>query len=245
MTDDFLLGAFETHNLDEIRQALDGGISPVDPIKGKPPVEHLIEMYLRSDRFPACLQLLLDRGATVPDPKVLPVLLNDAAGVTAAVRADPSLLQYRVDMVSAFTPLAGATLLHVACEYGHLAAAKALVDAGADVNAPAAKNEFGMNGHTPLFHTVCSILNYSEPVMRLLLDAGARVDVRLDGIVWGKGFEWETNVFDMTPVSYAQCGLLPQFHRKERDIYGIVKRLLEAGGRTVPPLGNVPNKYLR
>ena len=80
--------------------------------------------------------------------------------------------------------------------------------------------------------------------MMLLIDAGARCDVRVPGITWGKGFEWETTCFDVTPVAYAQLGLLPQMHRRESDIYANVGRLLEACSRTVPPLENVPNKYL-
>ena len=39
-------------------------------------------------------------------------------------------------------------------------------------------------------------------------------------------------------------GLLPQVHRSERDIYSNLKVLLEAAGRQVPPLDNVPNRYL-
>lgn len=78
----------------------------------------------------------------------------------------------------------------------------------------------------------------------MLLDAGARVDVRLPGITWGKDMEWETTVFDVTPISYAQFGLLPQVHRDERDIYDNIQLLLEAAGRRVPPLDNVPNRYL-
>jgi hypothetical protein len=80
--------------------------------------------------------------------------------------------------------------------------------------------------------------------MELLLDAGARPDVRVAGITWGKGFEWETTCFDVTPLSYAQLGLLPQIHRDERGIYDNVVRLLRASGRPVPPLDNVPNRYL-
>jgi hypothetical protein len=78
----------------------------------------------------------------------------------------------------------------------------------------------------------------------LLLEAGARADVHLRGITWGKGCEWETILFDVTPISYAQFGLLPQVHRKESDIYENIKLLLEALGRPVPPLENVPNRYL-
>jgi len=78
-----------------------------------------------------------------------------------------------------------------------------------------------------------------------LLEAGARVDARLAGITWGKGFEWETTCFDVTPISYAQLGLLPQMHRREAEVYANVKRLLQHAGRPVPPLENVPNRYLR
>ena len=81
--------------------------------------------------------------------------------------------------------------------------------------------------------------------MRLLLAAGARTDVRVAGITWGKGYEWKTTFFDVTPISYAQMGLMPQMHRRESDIYSNVQSLLEASGRPVPLLGNVPNRYLR
>ena len=106
-------------------------------------------------------------------------------------------------------------------------------------------DEDGLNGHTPLFHTVNSIHNRSEPVLRLLLAAGARPDVRLAGLTWGKGYEWETTFFDVTPISYAQMGLMPQVHRRESDIYANIRSLLESSGRRVPSLRNVPNRYLR
>jgi ankyrin repeat protein len=202
-------------------------------------------MYARSDQFPDCLRLLLERGAVLDDPRIAPVLLNDADGLASALRRDASLLAHRTSMVSAFTPLVGASLLHVATEYGHLAAARVLVEMGADVNARAALDEFGLNGHTPIFHTVNSNANRSAPLLDLLLEAGAEPDIRLAGITWGKGFEWETVCFDVTPISYAQMGLLPQMHRQERDVYANIRTLLAASGRLVPPLDNVPNRYLR
>ncbi|HEY4234509.1 MAG TPA: ankyrin repeat domain-containing protein [Lacipirellulaceae bacterium] len=237
--DDFL-GAVELHSVDGLSAALDAGLDVRAPIRGKSPINWLTEMYLRSNRFADCLRLLLDRGAVLDDSVIAPVLLDDGD----AVRANPSLVEHRTTLVSAFTPLVGASMLHVAAEYGNLNAARALIAMGTDVNATAAIDEFGLNGQTPLFHTVNSILNYSEPILRLLLEAGANVDVRLNGIVWGRGFEWETTLFDATPVSYAQFGLLPQVHRREQDIYDIVRRLLAASGRRVPPLENVPNRYL-
>jgi ankyrin repeat protein len=242
--DQELLSAFDGHDVDSVRAALDAGADPCSPIRGKSPVNWLLEEYTRSDRLAECLRLLFERGAVLDDPAVAPVLLNDADAVRGAVRASQSIVEHRTTLTSSFTPLVGVSLLHVAAEYGNLDAARALVEAGADVNAAAAVDEYGLNGHTPLFHTVNSLGNRSEPIMRLLLAAGAKPDVRVAGITWGKGYPWETTFFDVTPISYAQMGLLPQVHRRERDIYANIRLLLEAAGRQVPPLDNVPNRYL-
>jgi hypothetical protein len=238
---DDLLGEFEGHSVEGIRAVLARGLDVRMPIRGKPPIHWFTEMYTRTSQFPACLRLLLDRGAVLDDPAITPVLLDDADGV----RANQALATHTTSMVSAFTPLVGASMLHVAAEFGSVNAARALIDIGADVDRAAAVDEHGLNGHTPIFHTVNSIRNHAEPILRLLLDAGAKPDVRVAGITWGKGFEWETTLFDVTPISYAQFGLLPQVHRRDVDIYGIVKRLLTASGRPIPPLDNIPNRYLR
>lgn len=239
-----ILIAFELHSPEQIRAAFDAGLDPRAPVRGKSLVNWLTEMYSRSGNFASCLRVLLGRGAVLDDPLIAPVLLDDAESLAAALRSNPALLTHRTTMVSAFTPLAGASLLHVAAEYAHANAARVLIEMGADVNARAAVDEHGLNGHTPLFHTVNAISNVSAPIMRMLLEAGARVDVPLPGITWGKGFEWETTLFDVTPVSYAQFGLLPQVHRNERDIYDNIRLLLAASGRTIPPLDNIPNRYL-
>ena len=134
---------------------------------------HLTEMYSRSDAFPDCLRLLLERGAVLDDPRLAPVLLDDADMLTAALRKDPALIHHRTTMASTFTPLDGASLLHVAAEYGNANAVRVLIEAGADVNARAAVDAHGLNGHTPLFHTVNSAWNRSAPILEALLDAGA------------------------------------------------------------------------
>lgn len=240
-----LLSAFDGHDVDGVRAALRSGADVVSPVRGKPPVYWLLEEYTRSDRLAECLRLLLDSGAVLDDPALTPVLLNDADAIRAAVSSTPSLLDHRTTLISSFTSLVGASLLHVAAEYGHLDAARALVDSGIDVNATAAVDEHGLNGHTPLFHAVNSHDNRSAPIMRALLAAGAKTDIRLAGVTWGKGYPWETTFFDVTPISYAQLGLLPQVTRRERDIYSNIAELLDAAGRTVPPLDNVPNRYLQ
>ncbi len=240
-----LLSAFDGHHAEGVRAALDAGADAVSPINGKRPVYWLLEEYTRSDRLPVCLRLLFENGAVMPDPLVAPVLLDDADAIKKSFSENPSMLNHCTTLVSSFTSLTDVSLLHVAAEYGNLNATRALIELGADVNAAAGIDENGLNGHTPLFHTVNSNGNRSAPIMRFLVEAGANCDVHLDGIHWGKGYEWETAFFDVTPISYAQIGLFPQVHRNESDIYSNIKFLMEASGRKIPPLDNIPNRYLR
>ena len=71
------LGAFEEHSPQAIRASLAAGASPTELIKGKRPIDWLIEMYLRSSRFAACLRVLIDAGATIGDPLLEALLLDD------------------------------------------------------------------------------------------------------------------------------------------------------------------------
>jgi ankyrin repeat protein len=237
--------ACELHSLDRLHAALAAGLDARAPIEDKGAITWLIEMYTRSDRFAACLRLLLEHGAVPDDPLAVPVLLDDPDAIAAMASQTPDYTRQRVTMSSAFTPLAGVSLLHVAAEFGHVAAARALLALGADVNDRADVDADGLGGHTPLFHTVNAHADRSQPVTHLLLEAGAAVDARVAGLVWGRGFEWETALFDLTPLSYAQLGNLPQMHRDELQIADTVRLLLTAAGRPVPPLPNLPNRYLR
>lgn len=242
---DQLLSAFDGHDVEGIRRALEAGADATRPVRGKLPVYWLLEEYHRTDRLPDCLNLLFEAGATLDDPRLTAVLLNDAEAIASACKGDTSFVEQRVTLISALTSLIDSTFLHVAAEYGNLEAAKTLIDLGADVNARAGVNEHGLNGHTPIFHTVNSNANRSAPIMELLIDAGASVDIRLDGLEWGKGYEWETIFFDVTPISYAQLGLMPQVHRREADIYANIQKMIAASNRKMPPLDNMPNRYLQ
>src|ERR1700757_2128861 len=117
--DQQLLSAFDGHDVESVRAALAEGANPCEPIRGKLPVDWLLEEYTRSDQLGDCLRLLFARGAVLRDPVVAPVLLNDADAIKAAVMATPSLLEHRTTLVSAFTSLVGVSLLHVAAEYGN------------------------------------------------------------------------------------------------------------------------------
>ena len=151
----------------------------------------------------------------------------------------------KIHIPCTFTSLAGASLLHVCAEYNRPRTARVLLKAGVDVNARAAVDKEGLGGHTPLFHTVNSHANYARPMMELLVEAGADLELRLKGVVWGGGFEWETVLYDVTPLSYTQCGLIRQFQRTEEDIYSNLAYLYKHRFGIEPKIRNVPNKYLK
>lgn len=238
-----LLAAFEDHSVQRIQDALRTGVSATEPIRGKKPIEWLIEMYTRSPQFPDCLRVLMHAGAVIEDPLLEAVLLDDDERLRALHDFGHSL-DRRLDLNCAFTSLHGVSALHVCAEYNSLRCAAVLLAAGIDVNVCAGHDADGLGGHTPIFHAVNARRNHSRPVMELLVDAGADLNVRLKGLVWGGGFEWETVVFDVTPISYAQCGLYFQFHRNEELTYDNIGYLYKKRYGADAPIRNVPNKYL-
>ena len=70
------------------------------------------------------------------------------------------------------------------------------------------------------------------------------MNITVKGLIWGKGYEWETFIPSVNPISYAMMGLLRQFQRTERHIYEVVSLLLKAKYGTTYFPNNVPNKYL-
>ncbi len=240
-----LLLAFELHSPQGIRKCLDAGLPANEPIDGKAPLEHLIGMYTRSPQFSECVRLLLDAGATLEDRLLRSVLLNDAIGLRTLLEEHPDEVRRTLDVACAYTCCRGVTALHLCAEFNAVECARVLLASGADKDARAAKDAQGFGGQTPLFHAVNSNGNHGRAVLELLVDVGADLDVRLKGLVWGEGFDWETLLFDVTVFSYAQCGLYRQFHRKEEDIYSNLSYMHERRYGSAAPLRNVPNKYLK
>lgn len=238
-----LLGEFEEHSPEGIRALLAAGASATEPIYGKRPIDCLIEMYLRSPRFAECIKVMLDAGATL-DPLLRALLLDDHAALRGLLAESGELLRRKLNPLCAFTSCRGVTALHICAEFNCTRCAEALLNAGADVNAAADVDETGMGGQTPIFHAVNTIFNYSRPVMEILVNAGARLDTRVRSLLWGESMSWETVVYDITPISYAQCGLYRQFHRREEDVYDNIAYLYRKRFASEPSIRNVPNKYL-
>jgi Ankyrin repeat len=239
-----LLEGFEVHSPDGIRLALAAGVSPTAPIDGKRPIDILIEMYLRSSRFAECLQVMLDAGATVGDPLLESILLDNDSALRELLRQSSAFLQQNLNLLCAFTSCRGVSPLHICTEFNSTRCARVLLENGADVNARADQDANGSGGHTPIFHAVNSIFNYCRPMMEILVDAGADLDIRVRSLIWGESMTWETVVYDITPISYAQCGLYRQFHRREEDVYSNIDFLYRQRYGSESPHRNVPNKYL-
>ena len=82
-------------------------------------------------------------------------------------------------------------------------------------------------------------------MLQYLLAKSADLKITIPGLIWGKGYDWETFIPAVNPVNYAMMGLLPQMHRDEYTISKTVSLLLKnAFGIEYAP-ANIPNKYLK
>ena len=240
-----LLISFETHSPSEIQKAFDNGISPNDVHNGKPLINSLIEMYTRGPRFKECIKVFVDNGLIFEDKALLAVLLDDAEMLNKILNKDKAAEKNNYTFNGTFTPLKDVSLLHICAEYNHTNCASILVTHGADINVEAGIDENGFGGQTPIFHTVNQDANKSLDMLKFLLNHKANLDITVKGLIWGKGYDWETYIPSVNPISYAMMGLLRQFQRTEEDIYEVVQLLMKAKyGIEYPPL-NIPNKYLR
>jgi hypothetical protein len=184
--------------------------------------------------------------AGVPaDPVLAALLMDNAPALHRQLEADVAILHRRYNFDCAYTPLRQASLLHLCAEFNLVACGTFLLEQGLDVNVPAGLDEWGLGGQTPVFHTVNQNQHQSKEMMALLLQHGCRVDVTVQGLIWGKGYPWETLIPAVNPVSYAMMGLLPQMHRDERTVHETVQQLMRHAYGADLPLFNVPCSYLR
>ncbi len=236
--------AFEIHSPDKIRECFARGVNPNQLVGGKPLVYELINMYTRGPLFKDCIWVFVEHGLVMEDRVLLSVLLDDATALDELLKSNPARVNKRYTFNCAFTPLLEATLLHICSEYNHVACAEVLVKHGADVNATAGCDENGFGGHTPIFHTVNQDNNKSLDMLKYLLTLKPDLSVTVKGLIWGKGYDWETFIPSVNPASYAMMGLLRQFQRNEQQIYEVVDLLMRVAYQLEYTPLNVPNRYL-
>ncbi len=172
-------------------------------------LDYVVESYARSPhRLSACIDLLLDAGGTTKYnvPAVLEVLRGRLHGLNALIDADPALVNRRFPELECGQTggrnltLQGGTLLHVAAEYGNVAAAALLLDRGADVNGRATIDEAGVGGQSAIFHAVTQYDDAGLAVTGLLIERGAdlAVRVKLPG-----NYERPGEIVECTALGYA------------------------------------------
>lgn len=239
-----ILTDFELHSVGGIRECFENGVSPNEIINGKPLIYELINMYSRGPMFKSCIQVFIDFGVDFEDKILLSVLSDNHSLLDSQLQVDQRAITKKYTFNCAFTPLYEVSLLHICAEYNHLKSAEILFKNGADINAKAGLDENGFGGQTPIFHTVNQDRNKSIDMLKYLLLLQADLKLNVKGIIWGKGYDWETFIPDVNPVSYSMMGLLRQFQRTETEIYEIVSLLLEAKYNISYSPPNIPNKYL-
>ncbi len=234
----------ELHSVEGIRECFENGISPNAFFKNRPLIDELINEYPRGPKFKECFKIFVDYGLYFEDTILLAVLTDDANALDTQLNDKPGALENKYSFDCAFTPLYKASLLHICAEYDHLSCAKVLVKHGADINAKAGIDEYGFGGQTPIFHTVNQNENRCIDVMKYLVSQSADLEITVKGLIWGKGYQWETFIPAVNPVSYSMMGLLRQFQRTEVLIYEVVYILLKAAYGIEYTPSNIPNVYL-
>lgn len=241
-----LLYDIEIHSVAGIQRYFEEGGNPNQMHDGKPIFSTMVEMYTRSPLFKNCVQAFIDAGLDFEDKALLSVLTDDAEALKNILNNDQDAVISKTYSLfnNTYTSLTGSTLLHFCAEYNSVACAKLLLQYGADINAKAAFDEHGFGGHTPIFHAVNQNGNNSAGMLQLLLENKADLAYTVKGLIWGQGYEWETFIPAVNPISYALMGLLPQMHRKQETTAGVVSLLIKHayGIDYIPP--NVPNAYL-
>ncbi|MDX2047505.1 MAG: ankyrin repeat domain-containing protein [Chitinophagaceae bacterium] len=239
-----IINDIEEHAVEGISECFANGISPNDYYNGEPLIYELTSEYTRTPKFKDCVKAFTDNGLIFDDKLLLSVLLDDAQTLDVILNSHPEMVHKKYSLRCAYTPLHEATLLHICAEFNHISCAGVLVKYGADINAKAGVDENGFGGQTPIFHTVNQNSNNSAEMLSYLLSKSADLKLTVAGLIWGKGYPWETLVPSVNPVSYAMMGLLPQMHRSERVISEVVSVLLKAAYGIDHKSQNIPNKYL-
>lgn len=235
----------ELHSVDGIRNCFLKGISPNDTYKGELFINELTSEYLRGPKFKECVRVFVEFGLEFEDKALLSVLLDDPDTLQALITDHPEIVHKRHTLKCAYTPLFEVTLLHICAEFNHVACAEILVKNGADVNAQAGIDSHGFGRQTPIFHTVNQNLNQSAEMLDFLLSRSADLKTMVKGLIWGQGYDWETLIPAVNPISYAMMGLLPQMHRNEMVISETVSKLLRYAFGIDYTAQNIPNKYLQ
>ena len=171
---DEVLGPCETLSPTGLAFALDIGCPFADKHGDRlAPMAMLLETYSRwPEGKQHCLEIVNKRVMPLPDTPVMALLRGRIDLLEAHLRSGSALFSRTFTHEEIYppslgchsdhslalhgTPLAGATLLHIAVDEDAIEIVRWMIERGADVNAPAAIDADGFGGHTALFGCVVS-----------------------------------------------------------------------------------------
>jgi ankyrin repeat protein len=205
-----LFASCEAVNPVSLQWLLHHGANPNTPKPGRhvTALDYLISTYGRSSDLPLCIDLLLNAGGVTHYdlPGVLDLLRGDLTRLSERIDADPALVHRRFPELDCGSTgarrllLQGATLLHVAAEFGNPEAAGLLLDRGAQVDARAVVDQAGVGGQTAIFHAVSQFEDYGYAVAQLLIQRGADLSLR---VKLPGHYERSDEIVECTPLGYA------------------------------------------
>jgi hypothetical protein len=228
-----LLGPCECLAPETLRWLLARGAEPdvaTSPDYGDP-LRMLLGTYGRDPHAKhVCLGVMAEAGYDLPDTPAMALHAGRLDRLRRHLEKDRFLLARRFAAAAVYppelgfkpgeglhgTPVDGATLLHLAVEFGDAGTAAWLLERGADANARAAVDGDGFGGHTPLFHAVVMITHHRDDTARLLLrhgaDPNARATLRKQLVDMGDPAKESMREFhNVTPLAYARQFQEPRF----------------------------------
>jgi hypothetical protein len=249
---DALAGAVETLNGVDFAFMVELGAEIADENGDwRPLVALALTTYCRNTEGKhRVLDVMAERGIPLPDTPPMAVHRGRINLLEDHLKRDPALLSRTFALAEIYppelgcgpddpffgTPLGGATLLHLAVDYGELDIARWLLDRGMNVDTRAGVDADGFGGHTALFSSVVSYAwyvrsKYASPkpdddrFARLLLDAGADPNARasLRSTIHSDTLH---EYRDVTPLSWGE-----RFHARELVSLPAMRFVAEALGR--------------
>lgn len=191
-----IMGACETLNAAGIRFLAELN-APFTNADGNrlAPLAMVFETYARNPpEKHAILRFFAARGYELPDTPMMAFHRGDVSQLEKHLRRDPQLIERRFTLREIYpvecgctsdgqsgmhwTPLDGATLLHLAIDFREREIFVWLLARGADVNARTTVDRDGFGGHTPLFNAVVCGPWHDAAMTRALLEFGATKDSR-------------------------------------------------------------------
>jgi Ankyrin repeat len=256
MPDADLSGAAYTLNVPGTELLLELGARVYDDHGNRlAPVDIVLETDSRNPTAThRILELYAKHGLKLPDTAPMAVFRGRIDLLEEHLRRDPGLLTRTLHFEEIYppalgchdevlathgTPLAGATLLHLAVDYDEIEIARWLLDRGMNVDEKACVDSDGFGGHTALFSTVVSQPNFwlnhrgqkpSAPFTRLLLDRGADANARASlrkQLHPGYEIPGRHEYRNVTPVSWGR-----RFHFQTLVNQEAIRLIVEAGGHT-------------